>query len=196
MIYLVFLVYLFIKKSYTIQQHLLFFCSFALSVGLINLMLFPIIIDDFNSIPYIQARQYKHNLLPFKYWIRDLFENRTINDVNNNYYHGEMTLEEIHAHLQIYRAELIQLILFAFLNLAIITALVSCRLWLTHKTLTVRRAIMLPILLFIFLDLIYFILWIPACFVFAGVVAFWLECRIIIGLRGCSTDNQGQHPIF
>ncbi|MEA4888677.1 MAG: hypothetical protein VB070_04335 [Clostridiaceae bacterium] len=143
-VYLLIFVFMLIKKKYTLKQHLLFFLIFAICIVFLNLMLFPIDIQDFNSIPFVEARLYKHNLIPFYYIIRDMQGAGAVEAIANSYFSEVINEAQRNEYIMILQISLNRILLFNVANFGLIALISALRGWLAGDRSSLRQILMFP----------------------------------------------------
>lgn len=156
-IYLFVLMVLIIRKKYTMRQHILFFLTFCLYIAFLSVMLFPIEIEDFNSVPYVESRLYKHNAIPFSYIIRNMQGERAVDAIIKSYFIENPTAAQLQESLLIMQNGLHRIILFILTNFTIITSIVFLRLWHSANDRSIKRSILPHITLILLIDILHFI---------------------------------------
>ena len=107
-------------------------------------MLFPIDIQDFTSIPFVEARLYKHNLIPFYYIIRDMQGAGAVEAIANSYYSEVINEAQRNEYIMILQISLNRILLFNVANFGLIALISGLRDWLAGDRSSLRQILIFP----------------------------------------------------
>lgn len=156
-IYIFAISYQLLRRRLVWKHYLFFTLGFITTVYLITVLFFPFDIELNNLSIYQDSKPFKHTLIPFQYWIRDIFVNQTIDRVNRIYYSGTMTAGEIQSYKEGYALELLQMVWFSTLNLLSVILMTYSRLMKDKDKYSTRKIIWSALSLICVLDVFYII---------------------------------------